>query len=150
MQLPELWLPRDTMSLLSFLSLDTGRWIYAINSLLSKILEIIQGLSYSGEQRNLNYMEHNREQKCHGGSAEGKCGPGNISSLFLLFLLAPAPPSSLLAQACPSATTQHCSQGIKQCGTEIHGLLWSSGSAIKPDAFGVHLALYRELFHKAS
>lgn len=63
MQLPELWLPKDTMSPLSFLSLDTGRWICAINSLLSKILEIIQGLSYSGEQKNLNYMEHNRQQR---------------------------------------------------------------------------------------
>ena len=52
MQLPELWLPRDIMSPLSFLSLDTRRWICAINSLLSKLLETIQG-----EQKNINNME---------------------------------------------------------------------------------------------
>lgn len=74
MQLPELWVPRDIMSPLSFLSLDTGRWICAINSLLSKILEIIQGLGYSGEQKNLGNMEYNGEQRakvpqglCRGG-----------------------------------------------------------------------------------
>lgn len=149
MQLPERWLPRDISSPLSFLSLDTGRWVCAINFLLSKILEIIKKLGYSGEQKNLGNMEYNREQRCHGGSAEGERGPGSISSLFLLFPPAPAFPSSLLAQTCPSAT-MHCSQGMRQCGTERHRLLWSSRGAIRPDAFGIHLALPRELFHKAS
>lgn len=148
MQLPDRWLPRDITSPLSFLSLDTGRWICAINFLLSKILEIIEKLGYSGEQKNLGNMEYNREQRCHGGSAEGERGPGSISSLFLLFPPAPAFPSSLL-QTCPSATT-HCSQGMRQRGTERHGLLWSSRGAIRPDASGIHLALHRELFHKAS
>ena len=152
MQLPELWVPRDIMSPVSFLSLDTGRWICAINSLLSKILRSSKGWATQVSRKTSvtwNITE-SKEQRCHRGSAEGECGPGNISSLFLLFPLSPALPSSLLAQTCPSATTQHCSQGMRHCGTEIHGSLWSSRSAIKPDAFGVHLALHRELFDKAS
>ena len=125
MQLPELWLPRDTMSPLSFLSLDTGRWICAINSLFSKILEIIQGLHYSGDQKNLNNMEHNIEQRCRGGSAEGEHRPGNISSLFLLFLLAPALPSS--PKLCESTGPSQCHRTALLPG---HKAVWHRGTGV--------------------
>lgn len=74
--------------------------------------KFIQGLSYSGEQKNLNNMEHNSGQRAEVLQGLWRVGTWTCkhSSLFLLFPPASLHSSSQLAEACPSAPTQHCSQ----------------------------------------